>query len=233
MKSLSLFLTTTCLCASFIAASSLQAHSVWIEPLPDGQLALRFGEWGEDPETSPGHLDSLIEPTAAIEREGANVPVELAKNADHYRLTDTQATESATGKSDYSVMKRGEAPGRRPFFYARWWPAHKPNVAAPAQVLDLLPSTEKPGQVLVSFQGKPVAADVELTFFAPAAEGAKLLTDATGHVTLPEVTNAGICLLTLGRFSADAPGTFQGKAYEIASHSASLCWRVEKPSDAK
>jgi len=233
MKSRSHLIATACLWLGLFTVSSLQAHSVWIEPLPDGQLALRFGEWGEEPETSPGHLDALIEPTAAVEREGAILAIELTKKTDHYLLTDAKATDVATGRSDYGVMKRGEGPGRRPIFYARWWPAHKPAVTAPASVLDLLPSTEKPGQVLVSFQGKPVAAGVELTFHAPGTEEVKLLTDATGHVTVPEVTNAGVCLLTLGRFSEDAPGEFQGKTYEIASHSASLSWRVEKASSAK
>jgi hypothetical protein len=72
-----------------------------------------------------------------------------------------------------------------------------------------------------------------LTFYAPGAGGVKLLTDATGHVTVPEVSGEGMCLLTLGRFSEEAPGEFQGKAYEVASHSASLSWRVEKAGQAK
>jgi hypothetical protein len=228
MRSPSRFIATTCLWLSFFAAISLQAHSVWIEPLPDDRLALRFGEWGEQPETSPGHLDALIQPTAAIERDGTHLAVELSKETDHYLLTAALATESVTGQCNYGVMKRGGGPARRPIFYARWWPAQRPTVSAPASVLDLLPSAAKPGQVLVSFHGKPVAAEVELTFYPPSGAGVKLLTDSTGHVTLPEVMDAGLCLLTLGRFSEDAPGTFQGEAYEIASHSASLSWRVEK-----
>jgi hypothetical protein len=233
MKMPSLLATTSCLWLGLITALPLQAHSVWIEPLPDGQLALRFGEWGEEPETSPGHLDSLIEPSTAVQRGGTTIPVEVTKSADHYLLTGTKAADSATGKSDYAVMKRGEGPGRRPIFYARWWPAHRPEVTVPAGMLDLMPSVEKPGQVLVSFQGKAVAAGVELIFYAPGTEGVKLLTDASGQVTVPEALNAGLCLLTLGRFSEDAPGEFQGKAYAIASHSASLCWRVEKTSQSK
>ncbi len=210
--------------------TALLAHSVWLEPLPDGQLSLRFGEWGDAPETSPGHLDSLIHPTAITLKAGEPVPFTLAKKADHYLVAGSKDTEPASAKSDYAVMKRGDAPGRRPIFHARWWPASRPVAEIPLTTLDLLPSAAKPGQILVSFKGKPVAAGVELKFHAPGADTLTLTTDATGHVQLPEVKKAGLCLLTLGRHSEAAPGEFQGQAYEIASHSASLCWKVDAPT---
>lgn len=206
----------------------LRAHSVWLEPLPDGQLALRFGEWGEEPETSPGHLDSLIAPSAVMLKEGEPVPFALGKKADHYLLGGSSAADMVSARSDYGVMQRGDSPARRPVFHARWWPASRPTAETPLTTLDLMPSATRPGHVLVNFKGQPVAAGVELKFYAPGVEDAKLLTDATGHVKLPEVANAGLCLLTLGRFSDPAPGEFQGKPYQIASHSASLCWVVEK-----
>ncbi len=221
-------LHTRFLAAAFLLAitsSHLLAHSVWIEPLPDGNLALRFGEWGEEPETSPGHLDSLSGLAAATD-SGALTP---EKKNDHYLLKDSSADQSATGTAGYPVMKRGDAPARRPIFYARWWPASRPAVTAPANALDLLPTAGQPQKVLVSFHGKPVPAGVELTFYPPGEKEAKLTTDDTGHVTLPEAANAGLCLLTLGRHSEEAPGEFEGKPYAIASHSASLCWRIEKP----
>lgn len=211
--------------ASLLLTADLSAHSVWIEPLPDGKLALRFGEWGEDPETSPGHLDSLTGLAAASDGAG---DVVLEKNSDHYLLKDASDAQSAIGTAGYPVMKRGDAPARRPIFYARWWPASRPAVTAPANALDLLPAAGQPQKVLVGFRGKPVPAGVELTFYPPGEKEVKLATDDTGHVTLPEAANAGLCLLTLGRYSEDAPGEFEGKPYEIASHSASLCWRIEK-----
>jgi hypothetical protein len=146
-------IATVCLWMGLVSAVPVQAHSVWLEPLSDGKLVLRFGEWGEKPETSPGHLDALIEPTASVQRDGASVAVELAKKADHYLLVDAKAAEVATGKSDYAVMQRGGGPGRRPIFYARWWPKDKPAVTAPAMVLDLVPTADKVGQVRVSFRG--------------------------------------------------------------------------------
>lgn len=222
------FLAALLLLATAATFTPLHAHSVWLEPLPDGQLALRFGEWGEEPETSPGHLDSLINPTAMTLREGEPIPFPLGKKADHYLLGSSTTTEMACAISHYAVMQRGDTPARRPIFHARWWPASRPTAETPITTLDLLPSATRPGHVLVIFKGQPVAAGVELKLHAPGVEDAKLLTDDTGHVKLPEVANAGLCLLTLGRHSDPTPGEFQGKPYQVASHSASLCWLVEK-----
>ena len=35
------------------------AHSVYFEAMEDGQLVIRFGQFGDDYEESPGFLDSL------------------------------------------------------------------------------------------------------------------------------------------------------------------------------
>ncbi len=208
--------------------AALQAHSVWIEPLPNGQLGLRFGEWGEEPETSPGHLDSLSAVTGAIVDGDEAKEASVEKSSDHYLLKDSASASSATGGASFPVMKRGDTPARRPVFYARWWPASRPAVTKPATDLDLLPMGDKPVKVLVSFKGKPIATGVELTFYPPGEKEVKLTTDATGHVTLPDAAHAGICLLTLGRHSDNTPGEFEGKPYDILSHSASLCWVVGK-----
>ncbi len=220
-----LFLTLTLLSSAPLA--QLAAHSVWLEPLGDGQLALRFGEWGEEPETSPGHLDGLIAPSAITLKKGEPQPFALGKKADHYLLGESSVAEMAVARSDYGVMQRGDAPARRPIFHARWWPASRPAADFPVTTLDLMPSAAKPGWVLVNFKGKPVAAGVELTFYPPGSVSVKLITDASGHVQLPEVRESGLCLLALGRFSDPTPGEFQGKPYAVASHSATLCWRVD------
>lgn len=205
----------------------LAAHSVWLEPLPDGQLALRFGEWGEEPETSPGHLDGLIAPSAITLKDGEPQPFVLGKKAEHYLLGESSAAEMVVARSDYGVMQRGDAPARRPIFHARWWPASRPPADFPITPLDLMPSAAKPGWIQVNFKGQPVAAGVELTFYPPGAVSVKLVTDASGHVQLPEVTGSGLCLLALVRYSDPTPGEFQGKPYAVVSHSATLCWRVK------
>lgn len=170
---------------------SLSAHSVWLEPLPDGQLALRFGEWGEDPETSPGHLDALIGPSAIQLKDGEPVPYQLRKQSDHYVVVGSAASATISARCDYAVMERkGES--RRPFFHARWWPDSRPDVEFPVTTLDLLPSGTEAGVVLVSFKGKPISAGVELTLHGPDAGAIKLLTDASGKVHLPATQAPGI-----------------------------------------
>lgn len=211
---------------------SVQAHIVWIEPLADGKMAMRFAEWSEDPETSPGHLDSLLEPTAGVLDGDTVKPLQLSKQSDHILLAETDAKAVLTGKCDYGVMQRGGGPARRPIFYARWWPANRPSINTAANALDLLPSAMKAGHILVILHGEPVPEGVELTYHTPGAADVKLKTDATGHVQLPENKTPGLHLLTLGRYSEEKPGEWQGKPYGIASHSASLCWKVEAPATA-
>jgi|APTNR8051073442_1049403.scaffolds.fasta_scaffold01901_12 hypothetical protein len=210
-----------------LIASPILAHSVWIAPLADGQLSLRFGEWGADPETSPGHLDSLIGPTAINLKGGEPAPYQLAKKADHYLLAGASAQDSVIARSDYGVMERG-GESRRPIFYARWWPVSRSAVDFPVTTLDLLPRGGASPLVEVNFKGKAVGAGVTVTFYPPGAESVKLVTDAAGQIRLPEVTAPGLCMLYLGRYSDPTPGEFRGKAYTIASHSATLCWNVVK-----
>lgn len=107
-------------------------------------------------------------------------------------------------------------------------PCKSPSLATLTTASTLI-SAAKPGQIQVIFKGKPVPADTEVKFHAPGVPDAALKTDDSGHVQLPEVKNAGLCLLTLGRYSAPTPGEFQGKPYDTASHSASLCWKVDPP----
>src|ERR1700760_3341708 len=62
-----LFLRRRCTSALLaLAAFTLraQAHEVWIEDTPDGQLIVRFAEYGEKFEKSPGALDALTLPFA-------------------------------------------------------------------------------------------------------------------------------------------------------------------------
>lgn len=57
LRGLGLFLAV----AAF--ATHALAHEVWIEDTPDGQLIVRFAEYGEKFEKSPGALDALSIPS--------------------------------------------------------------------------------------------------------------------------------------------------------------------------
>ncbi|MEZ5387760.1 MAG: hypothetical protein R3F13_19810 [Prosthecobacter sp.] len=220
MKPTSFFLVL----ASFIMImpNSALAHSVWIEPTKEGSLAVYFGEWGHEVEKSPGHLDSLTTVTA-WSAEGSEKPQQfvVAKKDDCFDLGGVKPAQAVQAETGFGVMKSGDKPARRPIFYARWQPAGAWE-AQPALTLDLVPAG-KPGEVRVLFRGKPLP-EVKLTHWSPKAS-TDMVSDKDGLVKLPEAV-PGLHMLTLARFSEEAPGFFQGSAYEIASHSVSLTWVV-------
>ena len=104
-----------------ITTARLVAHEVWIEDTPDGQVVVRFAEYGDDFEKSPGALDSLELP-AAFAYDTARKPKLFAteKKADHFLISTASPTDRAHIETGFAVMARGGSHGRKPFFYARW-----------------------------------------------------------------------------------------------------------------
>ncbi len=90
--------------------------------------------------------------------------------------------------------------------------------------MDIVP-TGKPGEARVYFRGKPLGG-VEVLFFNPAFEEQKLKADAEGFVCAPDISKLGSYLLAVSRYSEDLSGFFNGVAFAITSHSASLSWVV-------
>ena len=67
--------------------SLASAHSVWIEELPGGQLCVRFAQWGDDYEKSPGHLDSFAAVSGwAFDGEGKSVLFDVEKKPECFGL---------------------------------------------------------------------------------------------------------------------------------------------------
>lgn len=211
-------------CAAIVAAAALRAvaHSVWIEPLASGELAIRFAEPDGRLEKSPGHLDELQHP-AAWKNSGTNpVPVTVEKKPDHFRLASTTAAEAIQIETAYPVMTSPGRPGRRPFFYARWQPPSA-GPATPALTLDLVP-TGKPGEVRAFFRGKPLPG-VKATLRTPDEKERELTADDDGLFRF-ESRQSGVHLLTIARHREALPGFAGGQAYELTSHNAALTWTV-------
>lgn len=211
-------------CAGIVAAAAFRvlAHSVWIEPLASGELAVRFAEPDGKLEKSPGHLDELQLP-AAWKNSGTNPqPVSVEKKSDHFRLASITASEAIQIETAYPVMTSPGRPGRRPFFYARW---HPPGAgpAAPGLTLDLVP-TGKPGEVRAFFRGKPLPG-VKATLRTPDEKERELTADSEGLFRF-ESTQAGVHLLSIARHRESLPGFAGGLAYELTSHNAALTWTV-------
>lgn len=223
---------TNCLRYFFLILAALlpltsSAHSVWIEELPDGQLCVRFAEWGEDFETSPGHLDSFAAVSGwTLTDEGQPELFEVTKKSDQFFLGKATSSRPAFAQAPFTVRKLHEdKPARAPIFYCRWQPENG-GAGKPAMTLDIVP-TGKPGEARVYFRGKPLGG-VEVILHAPAGDEQKLTADADGFVRVADLSKPGPYLLAIGRYSEELPGFFYGVPYGITSHSASLYWTVKK-----
>lgn len=204
------------------------AHSLWIEELPDhAGVGVRFAEWGEDFEVSPGHLDSFVQVSGwTLDEKGEPKVFEVAKKKDHFYLGQVDAGKPAFAQAQFTVRKLHEdKPARAPIFYCRWQPEGA-GAGKPAMTMDIVP-TGKPGEAQVFFRGKPLP-EIELTLFAPATDGVKLKADAQGFVRVTDLSKPGPYLLAVARYSEDLPGFFNGVPFSITSHSASLYWTVKK-----
>lgn len=202
------------------------AHSVWIEEVKDGQLAVRFAQWGEDFETSPGHLDSFQLMTGwTLDAEGKPELFEAAKKEDQFLLVKSSSAKPAFAQGHFAIRQlHKDKPARAPIFYCRWQPEGA-GEGKPAMTMDIVP-TGKPGEARVFFRGKPLP-DVEIELFVPGGDGEKLKTDAEGLVRAPDLSKPGPYLLTIARYSEDLAGFFSGVPFAITSHSASLYWEVK------
>lgn len=207
--------------------SAVQAHSVWIEDLPDGQLCVRFAEWGEDFETSPGHLDSFnIVTGCALDDEGKPVVFDVAKKEDHFLLGGATVSQARPvfAQLHFTVRKLHEdKPARAPIFHCRWQPEGA-GAGTPALTMDIVP-TGKPGEARVYFRGKPLGG-VKLGLHAPGKDEQELTADAEGYVRVDDLSKPGPYLLTIARYSEELAGFHNGVPYAITSHSASLFWTV-------
>jgi len=204
------------------------AHSLWIEELPDnGGLGVRFAQWGDDYETSPGHLDDFTQVSGwMIDDKGAPQVFAVAKKKDHFFLSKTDGTKPVFAQAQFTVRKLHEdKPARAPIFYCRWQPDGA-GAGTPAMTMDVVP-TGKPGEARVYFRSQPLGG-VELLFFSPKVSDQRLQADAEGYVRAPDITKPGQYLLAVARYSEELPGFFQGVPFGITSHSASLYWTVKE-----
>ena len=205
---------------------AVSAHSLWIEELPDhAGLGVRFAQWGDEYEVSPGHLDSFSQVSGwTLDEKSQPQLCEVVKKKDHFFLGGALAGMPAFAQAHFTVRKLHEdKPARAPIFYCRWQPDGA-GAGTPAMTMDIVP-TGKPGEARVYFRGKPLG-NVELLFFSPKVSDQKLQADAEGYVRAPDISKPGQYMLTVARYSEELPGYFNGVHFGITSHSASLYWMV-------
>jgi len=203
------------------------AHSLWIEELPDhAGLGVRFAQWGDEYETSPGHLDSFVQVSGwTVDDKGQPQLLEVVKKKDHFFLGKVDGPRPVFAQAQFTVRKLHEdKPARAPIFYCRWQPEGA-GAGTPSMTMDIVP-TGKPGEARVYFRGKPLGG-VEMLFFSPKVTDQKLQADADGFVRAPDMTKPGQYLLAVARYSEELSGFFNGVPFGITSHSASLYWTVK------
>lgn len=237
------------LCLALLSAFSLsaQAHEVWIEDTPDGKLVVRFAEYGDDFEKSPGALDALNPISAWSVRGGSQESAssapksreekerqllaqekaettEIRKNSDHFLLVGLTPAKPAQIESDFTVMGApgtAEKPARKPLFYARWQPAGAPAMK-PSLNFDIV-RTGKDGEAQVFFRGKPLPA-VKVQFHPPAGAEQDLISDADGFIHFDE-SKPGFYLIVGAHQREASAGFSRGVAYDALSHNCTLSWR--------
>ena len=211
-----------------LLSQAVSAHSLWIEELPDhAGLGVRFAQWGDEYEVSPGHLDSFSQVSGwTLDDKGQPQILAVVKKKDHFFLGKVEVGRPAFAQAHFTVRKLHEdKPARAPIFYCRWQPEGA-GAGTPAMTMDIVP-TGKPGEARVYFRGKPLGG-VELLFFSPKVSDQKLQADAEGYVRAPDISKSGQYLLAVARYSEKLPGFFNGVPFGITSHSASLYWRVKE-----
>ena len=204
-------------------APVVHAHSVWIESDPEGKMMVRFGEWGDEVEKSPGHLDGLAVFSAwNLGGDGKISPWAIQKKSDHFLLSSdvTSPSMDACAEAAYMVLAAPGKTARKPLFYARW---HRGAAAAvnAALTFDIVP-TGQPGEVKVYFRRSPLAG-VKITVHVPGAPDQEITTDSNGAAHF-EGSKKGLYLLTCSHQRESTPGYSEGVAYDQVSHNCSLAW---------
>ncbi|RYD78256.1 MAG: DUF4198 domain-containing protein [Verrucomicrobiaceae bacterium] len=208
---------------SLLVTTSL-AHEVWIEDTPDGQLVVRFAEYGDDFEKTPGGLDMLSLPAAwTAAAEGKVTAFNVEKKTDHFLLTGASPKSPVQSETGFSVMGKAgnpEKPARKPFFYARWHVAGSPS--EPALTFDIVPAATA-GEATVFFRGKPTAG-VNVKLYLPDGDEQEITSDEAGKVRYT-ATKPGLYMMAAAHQRETVPGFSGGKAYDVVSHNCSVAWR--------
>ena len=210
------------LASLLLVCLNANAHYVWIEETPDHRLIVRFAEWPDEYEVSPGHLDELSLPDAwMLDGNGKPVPFTVKKASDCFQVAGASAAISVQIETSFEVMAEGGGPARKPFFYARWQPAGA-GAAKPTLNFDIVPTTHV-GEYQVYFRGVPLAK-AKVTAHLPDGKDQELTADDNGLVHFI-AEKPGLYMLSCAHQREAVKGFSGGLPYEAVSHNCSLTWR--------
>ena len=200
---------------------SIYGHSVYFDENKNSEIKLRFGEFQDEYEESPGYLDSLDAINAwKINDKNEPEKLDIEKQKNGFSLT-AQNSDNIAAQTGFPVMARTDQT-RKPYFYARWCADFK-SKSIPTLTLDIVPNGQD-GEVKVYFRGKPLNG-IKLNLYTPDYDKIELISDKNGIVLFKEnIKSKGIYMLKIARFSENITGFDQGILYKIISHNCSLNW---------
>jgi uncharacterized GH25 family protein len=190
------------------------AHALWLESDSSGTTTtkLYFGEYAENlRESSPGRLDSIIEPAViVVDAGGHGRPAEARRENNHFTVAGG-ATVLVQALKQPVREPQGEIPNpaQRRFLYARLGKGG-------SLPLDI----NNDGNLLrLSFMGKPVAKG-KIIVIAPNGWEKHLSTDEKGETafSLPE---PGLYVIE-ATHELSKSGEFGGKPYTVEVHRTTL-----------
>ena len=203
------------------AATTANAHQVWLENAGGGQVRLHFGEFNDNlRETSPGALDKFKGVPVLEQRAGtASQKVEGKLTKDAFAYTVTGNADTLFAAATYPLIDRS----KRNLPAMIWqpsarWVASLAKPVAPTAPLDLVP-TGKPGELKVVYKGAPLPkAKVQLA--APSGWTREAEAGEDGTVTF--VTPWKGQYVAEVKHSDKTPGEVQGEKYGEASYVTTL-----------
>lgn len=188
------------------------AHALWVEK-DAGAIRLYFGEYAENQrETSPGRLDSIIEPrVTVVDAKGVEQPVDVRRENNYFAIS--AGTEMEGGAVLVQALKQSirEPQGKIPsptygrFLYARFG-------SGGSLPLDI---QESGNALRLTYLGEPVPK-AEIVIIAPNGWEKHLQTDEKGEVTY-SLLEPGLHVIE-AKYEMHKPGEFEGKAYAVESH---------------
>jgi uncharacterized GH25 family protein len=194
-------------------STTANAHYLWIEQPAKGNAIIHFGEYNEGViEHSPGRMDEM----PSIEAFAGAVPLSVMKEANQFRLSARAGGEAVTAQElDYPVKDwRANGIGlAKPVFYARFGASSKPTLD-----LDIILAADgKSAQIFL--HGKPLSS-AAFSFHAPNGWSQSGKADKEGKISIA-MPWRGQHLVEVIELEK-APGTYQGAAYDVVRHRATL-----------
>ncbi|HWK70086.1 MAG TPA: DUF4198 domain-containing protein [Burkholderiaceae bacterium] len=209
------------LTAALLLSGGAQAHQLWLEQTA-ASAHLYYGEFDRNlREASPGRLDKLTPPTAAIAGGASGKALTLTREANAFALS------ARAGKDETIFVEEAASPvveykvNDVPTRAARTLAARlitSDAQQAPKLTLDLLP-TGKPGEFRVYYKGQPLAK-TRVGIIVQSGWAREARSDDQGIVKF-DLPWKGSYVLEV-RHADKTPGERAGRPYDVANFMTTL-----------